>query len=104
MIQYFTGTMLLFLVWIALFFHKKQLQKEMLIMSILVAPMGPLSEILYFADYWHPEYLIPIFGVGIEDLLFAFFIGGIGSVIYEEAFIKKIRPSAARTPPTLVGG
>jgi hypothetical protein len=60
-------------------------------MSFLVAPLGPLSEIFYFRDYWNPDYIFQIFGVGIEDLLFAFFIGGIGAVAYEELFIKRIR-------------
>ena len=58
-------------------------------MSLLFAPLGPISEIFYLRDYWHPAYVINIFGFGIEDLLFAFFIGGISSVIYEEVFTKK---------------
>ncbi len=90
MIQSLVGVMFFFVVWLILFFHKRFLRREMLIMSFIVAPLGPLSEIFYFRDYWHPEYLFSAFGVGIEDLLFAFFIGGIGSVAYEEFFISKI--------------
>jgi hypothetical protein len=85
------GCLFFFIVWIILYFHKKELRKEMWIMSLLIMPAGPISELLYLKDYWHPQYLIKIFGLGIEDLLFAFFIGGIGAVIYEELFIKKIR-------------
>lgn len=60
-------------------------------MGILTLPFGPISEILYLRDYWHPQYLVNIFGFGIEDLLFAFLIGGIGVVIYEDLFIKRMR-------------
>lgn len=85
------GIFIFFLIWLILYLHKKSLRKEMLIMGILTLPFGPISEILYLKDYWHPQYLINIFGFGIEDLLFAFLIGGIGAVIYEEFFIKRIR-------------
>jgi len=54
-------------------------------MSLLVAPMGPLSEFFYLRDYWRPE-LFNGWPIGLEDLLFAFLIGGIASVIYEEFF------------------
>ncbi len=101
MLQYFIGTMFFFIVWLVLFLHKKFLRKEMLIMSLIVAPMGPLSAIFYLRDYWHPEYLFSIFGVGIEDLLFSFFIGGIGSVAYEEFFIKKMRKTKREQSKTL---
>ena len=66
-------------------------------MSLIFAPLGPLSEIFYFRDYWHPSYLFSFFGVGIEDLLFSFFIGGIGSVIYKsftrKQKVKKEKPN-----------
>jgi hypothetical protein len=91
MVRYLIGTGIFFIFWLLFYIHKKNLRKEMLIMSFLVAPLGPLSELFYFRDYWNPDYIFPIFGVGIEDLLFAFFIGGIGAVAYEELFIKKIR-------------
>jgi len=85
------GLIFFLIIWIGLYLYRKPLRKEMLIMSLLCAPLGPLSEIFYFRDYWHPEYLIKIFGFGLEDLLFAFFIGGIAAIIYEEFFIKKIK-------------
>jgi len=84
------GVLFFFVVWLFLYFRKKELKKEMLIMSLLATPLGPLSEVLYFKDYWRPEYLFTFFGFGIEDLCFAFFIGGIGAVAYEEIFIKKL--------------
>lgn len=50
---------------------------------------GPVSEYWYFQDYWRPFLLIRLpFVGGIEDLMFGFAIGGIGSFIYEAIFIK----------------
>lgn len=71
------------LVWLALFLHRKDLRREMLTMSLIVAPMGPLSELFYLRDYWHPV-LVLGYPIGIEDILFAFAIGGIAAVAYEE--------------------
>lgn len=86
--SYFLGDCIFFIIWLILFLKRKDLRKKILTMSVLVAPLGPLSEFFYLRDYWHPELL---FGarIGIEDILFAFFVGGISSVIYEEIFGKR---------------
>ncbi len=61
----------------------------MLIMSLITASFGPLSEIWYFADYWQPAIAFPLpFIGGVEDLLFGFSIGGIGSFAYEAFFVR----------------
>ena len=57
-------------------------------MSFLVAPLGPLSEFFYLKDYWQPQ-LMNGWKIGFEDFLFAFCIGGIAGVLYEEIFRKK---------------
>jgi len=101
-IQYITGTLFFFIIWLILYIHKKNLRKEILIMSLITMPFGPISEILYLKDYWHPTYLINIFGFGIEDLLFAFFVGGIGAVIYEELFVKRIRKGKTEHSKTII--
>ncbi len=80
------------LVWLALFVWNKSTRKEQLLMSVLLMPAGPISEILYFQDYWLPQSVVPVSVFGhlfmIEDLLFVFSIGGIGGVIYE-ALMKR---------------
>jgi len=68
--------------------YRRDLRKEMLTMSFVVAPMGPLSEFFYLRDYWQPE-LFNGWSIGIEDLIFGFTIGGIAAVIYEVFFGKK---------------
>lgn len=60
-------------------------------MSLLVMPLG-FTQVLFFRDYWHPQYFTGggIMGVvGLEELFFSFLIGGIAGVIYEELFGKK---------------
>lgn len=87
---YLIGNFFFLLVWIILFLYRRDLRKEMLTMSLLVAPLG-FTQVFYFQDYWRPDYFWkPIINmVGIEDILFSFFIGGIAAVIYEEFFGKK---------------
>lgn len=88
---YLIGCLIGLAVWLFLFLYRKKIRKEMLFMSLLIAPLGPISEFFYFRDYWKPEYILNILGVGIEDLLFGFIIGGIAAAIYEEFFVKKFK-------------
>lgn len=61
----------------------------MLIMSLLTASFGPVSELWYFADYWQPQIALPLPIIGgVEDLLFGFSIGGITSFAYESLFVR----------------
>ncbi|OGI67119.1 hypothetical protein A2823_01660 [Candidatus Nomurabacteria bacterium RIFCSPHIGHO2_01_FULL_41_91] len=75
------------LVWLVLFIVRKDLRREILTMSVLIAPLG-ITQIFFFRDYWHPTYSLgTIFGVvGLEEIIFCFLIGGIAAVIYEEIF------------------
>ena len=85
---YLLGNLLiLFPLWLFLFLHRKDLRKEILIVSLLIGIGGPLSELWYLRDYWRPE-TFNGWPIGIEDFLFGFFIGGIASSIYEEIFGK----------------
>ena len=55
--------------------------------SLAGAILGPISEIVYFKDYWHPAWIWPIyigrFSLLIEDILFGFAILGITSICFE---------------------
>jgi hypothetical protein len=54
-------------------------------MSVLFVPVGIISELLYFRDYWLPQSVasFTIAGVPVllEDVLFGFAIGGIAAVV-----------------------
>ena len=97
---YLIGDGVLFLVWMTLFLIRKDLRREILMMSLIVAPLGPISEIFYTADYWKPT-LFNGWRIGVEDVLFGFFIGGISGVLYEELFGKKFTKRKTRGHPTL---
>lgn len=99
---YLTGNLIFFLLWIFFFIRRKDLRKEMLVMSLLVAPLGPLSEFWYIRDYWKPELFMG--GVwGFEDTWFAFSAGGIGGVIYEEIMGRRIIKRHLRRHNWLLG-
>jgi len=85
---YFIGVVMLGFIWLTFFFLRKDLRKQQLIMSMLTAPLAPIAQLIWFSkDYWNPKYLlsISINGIlmGIEEPLFAFFVGGIGTILYE---------------------
>lgn len=66
------------------------MRKQMLVMSLITASFGPISEFWYFADYWQPEIALPLPIGGIEDILFGFSIGGIAAFAYESLFVQKV--------------
>jgi len=77
-------------IWLALFIWRKNTRKEMLLMSLIFAFSGPLAEIAYTQDWWHPLTLTNTV-IGPEAILVGFMIGGIASVIYEDVFKKKLK-------------
>ncbi len=86
---YLVGNVILaVLFWLPIYIYCKDLRREMLLMSLLAAPLGPLTTIFFLNDYWTPAF---IFGAWfpLEDFLFAFLIGGVGGVAYEAFFGKK---------------
>lgn len=90
---YLVGNLLLFIIWLAIFFYRKDLRREQVVVGLITAFAAPITDYLvFYSDYWRPEYFIGlnIKGVmlGLESPLFGFLIGGISTVIYE-AFTRK---------------
>ncbi len=89
------------IVWLALYLAKRSTRREQVIFSCAGAIIGPLSEILYFRDYWFPKSIFPVylgdFPFMAEDVLFGFAIGGIGAVIFEVFFRTKLRKLTGRS-------
>lgn len=79
--------------WAAIWLFRKDLRKKILLTSTIIAPLGPISEIWYFEDYWSPP-TIANFVLNIEDILFTFALGGITFSLYK--FIFKARVSKER--------
>ena len=98
---YIIGDILLLCIWFVFFIARKDLRKEMLIISILSVPFG-FTQYFFGADYWHPYYIIGNYAFGLEDLLYMFATGGITGVIYEEFFGKKLSKRHTRSHPYLM--
>lgn len=73
---------LYFVVWCFFFLLRKDLRKELCIITLFCAPLG-ITELFYY-DYWRPDFLFPLsIRFGFEDLLWAGIVSGIGAVSYE---------------------
>ncbi|MFV1917035.1 MAG: lycopene cyclase domain-containing protein [Patescibacteria group bacterium] len=89
--SYLIANLFFLLVWLVIFWRVKYLRRQMLIMSLLTASFGPISELWYFADYWKLETALPLPVIGgVEDLMFGFSIGGIAAFGYESLFVRGI--------------
>jgi len=86
--EWLVFSLILFLIWLAIFFLNKRTRKEMFWVSLFTMPFG-LTEPLFVPEYWNPPSLFNLAaktGFDIESLIFSFAIGGIGSIIYEAIF------------------
>src|SRR3989338_3480777 len=92
---YLIWTGIVFLLWLTLFYFRKDVRKEMIILSFLFGIAGVFSELIYVIDWWRP---LTITGtlVGIEDFFIGAFIGGIGAVLYEEVYGMKLKRKKGR--------
>ncbi|MBI2627486.1 hypothetical protein HYW72_00995 [Candidatus Nomurabacteria bacterium] len=87
---YLIGVLMYFPVWLILYIYRKDLRKEILLMGSLVAIVATFMEaFIWTKDWWKPTTITGTI-VGIEDILFGFFVGGIIVSIYEEIFKDKL--------------
>jgi hypothetical protein len=94
--SYLVYSLIFLSIWGALFFLRQDIRRKMLLFSLTVTPMGPISEIWFLRDYWHRP-TITGYPISIEDFLFAFAIGGITFSIYQIIFNMTIDPSPTYT-------
>jgi len=87
---YLFWTAIFLIIWGTFFIKRKDLRKEMLVISFLFGLGGLISELTHIQDWWQPL-TITNTSIGIEDFLIGFAIGGIASVIYNFIFNKKIK-------------
>jgi hypothetical protein len=86
---YLIWVLIFFFIWLSLFLWRRDVRKEMWIMSLLFGIGGVVSQTIYIQDWWQPLTLTGT-KIGLEDFAIGFFIGGVASVIYEELYKKKI--------------
>ena len=84
---YLFGSLLTLLLWLILYFQRKDLRREMLTLSFATVLLAP-TNILYYGKYWEPEFAVNIYNFGIESIIVCFAYGGICGVIYEYFFRK----------------
>lgn len=92
--------------WVLLFLYNKETQKEQLRMSIILSPIGPLVEnLFYFRDYWMPQSIFSFefanWKVYPESFLFGFTAFGIGAVLYRAIARKSSVPDSYQRPNRL---
>ena len=80
---------------------RPDLRRQGLTAALLFTPYGPISEAIYFRDYWQPTPVLPsatLFGqlILIEDILFAFAIVGIMSTAYDVTWRARPVPNLHR--------
>ena len=96
MYYYLTHTLILGLVWLLLYWYRKDLRHEILVSSLLFMPFG-IGQPFFVPEYFNPPVLYKFFGLfDIESFLWCFFIGGIAAVIYEEIFSYHLNKNQAK--------
>lgn len=86
---YFVGSLLPMVMWLALYWHRKDLRREMWVMSLAIGILSVATGYYWWTiDWWQP---LTITGtrVGIEDFLVGFGSGGIMAVVYEVVFKRR---------------
>lgn len=93
---YLAHVLILGLIWLALYWYRKDLRKKIIFASLLFLPFGA-TQPLFVPSYWNPPVLYKFFGVfDIESFLWCFFIAGIAAVLYEEIFRYSLRKTGGR--------
>lgn len=79
--EYITANIIGGVTWLFFYITRKDLRREMLIISIVSAPLA-LLDLLFVPSYWVPQTLgnIPI---GLEGFLYSFEMAGVSAVSYE---------------------
>lgn len=105
-LSYFVYSLIFLGVWIVLFALRPAPlppakcaggeRRDMLLFSLVIAPLGPASEIWFLRDYWQRP-TITGQPISVEDAVFAFAIGGIAFSLYKTLF--RLTSAASPTQP-----
>jgi hypothetical protein len=89
---YLPSVLSLIIPWLAIFLSRSDLRRKMIHFTILGSIAGPVSQIWYLRDYWHPAYTLGSKYGFIEDTIFAGLFVGITIVLYNFIFRVKSIP------------
>jgi hypothetical protein len=96
--SYLIGTLLFCAAWAVCFILGKNYRPQILWGTLISAPLA-LTSILFIPQYWTPPSLFNLdqrFRVGIEDVIWAASVGGIGSVVGEIFLKEKLAKSRSQ--------
>jgi len=85
--------------WLLIFFSRKDLRKSMTFISVVFGFLGIFFEFIHLNDWWQPQTITGT-KLGIEDFFGSFFVGGISTGIYE--FLTKRYYNDCQIPPSKV--
>ena len=97
---YLVGSLITFAIWTLLYFIRRDLRKEMLVMGSIFGVLGIIMEaFIYTKDWWKPATITGTL-IGVEDFLFGFGVGGIAAIVYEDLFKRIISRKKTDHPHT----
>lgn len=94
---YLISLLPLFVLWFRLYTWRKDMRREMLLMSVLLAFLSVITSYYWWSvDWWRP---MTVTGtrVGVEDFLLGFGSGGIMAVVYEVIAGRRCSKRRARS-------
>jgi hypothetical protein len=94
---YFTLVLIFAAMWFAIFLLRADLRRALLLVSLAITPLGPISELWFLRDYWVRDTLTGA-PIGLEDLLFGFFLGGVTFAIYKVFFRARVSKNNKSVP------
>lgn len=83
--SYLCYSLMFLLVWVLFYVLRPDLRRRMFIFSLIIMPLGPLSEFWFLNDYWTRP-TITGYPISVEDAMFSFAIGGIAYSVYKIFF------------------
>lgn len=95
--EYLLYSLIFLTAFLVLLLWRRDLGKSILFACALGALIGPLSELLYYQDYWKPQTLLGRAVPSIEDVIFGVAVIGMSLLIYPVLFRKSLQPTGQKS-------
>src|SRR6266498_847577 len=79
---YLIGSMLWGIGWVVIFIVRRDLRRQMIIMSLINSLYG-FTEHFYYGEYWHPVFTFKLPGINasLDSILLMFIYGGLTAAL-----------------------
>jgi hypothetical protein len=95
--EYLIYSLIFLIAFIVLLLCRRDLAKSVVFACALGAFIGPLSEVLYYRDYWKPLTVLGRAVPSIEDVIFGIAVIGMSLLIYPVVFRKSLQPTGKKS-------